>query len=441
MKNAHDDQEPSTTSVLAINRRIDPGSDPDATAPRPKGNRSTQTTTPQPPRDGSSPPQVLSGRLSLSGGNDRWMRGMVTAIAAILTLGMLYIASDLLVPIAIAALAYLSLRPIEAKICRWGVPQAGASALLIVGLFSSLALIIALLYSPAQQWMSSAPESLAAIRSKFQSVAEPLTAVDRAGTAVDDATVPLKEDQPHIEVAYEKPSIVDETVLINQTGQMLAFVAAIAVLTFFMLSTGDDLLNRTLGVLPNADSRGEVLKKIGDIQQSVGRYLAQITCINIGLGVAVTIVMWLVGMPTPVLWGVMAALFNFIPYVGPLAATSIVFLAAASSFDTMTRACLTAFAFWLTTAVEGQFITPTILGKTLKVGPVVVLVAVAFWGFLWGLSGVFLAVPLLIVQRKIFASFEATYPLAVVLGEDACEPGEECDLIKDHKPIAEASPV
>ncbi len=354
-------------------------------------------------------------------------------------MGVLYIASSFCVPVVIAMLAYLSLRPIEAKICRKGVPQAAASGLLILGLFTALALAVSLLYSPAQHWIVAAPESLSQVRGKFQRIAKPLTTLDRAGDTVDDATAPLREGERRIEVAYEPPSMVNEKMLINQTGQLLAFVAAIAVLTFFMLSTGDDLLNRMLGVLPTSEVREDVLQKIGDIQHSVGQYLAQITCINIGLGLTVTLVMWFVGMPTPVLWGTIAALFNFIPYVGPIAATAIVFLASASSFDTIGRAGLTAFAFWLTTAIEGQFITPLILGKTLKVGPVVVLIAVAFWGFLWGLPGVFLAVPLLIVQRKVFASFDATRALAVVLGEDACEADEECAPIQEDMPIAETS--
>ncbi|QDS93902.1 AI-2 transport protein TqsA [Roseimaritima multifibrata] len=368
---------------------------------------------------------------------DRYLRASTTFIAAVLALGVLNIASDLFVPIVVALLAYLSLRPFVAMLCRHHIPQAAASGVVITGLFFTLGIVTSLLYSPAQQWMRAAPEDLVKVRDKFREIAPPLTAIDRADEVIGKATTPVHDGKAEVTVEVEKPSMVDESVLINQTGQWLAFIAAIAVLTFFMLSTGDDLLNRMLGVLPDASTRDDVLEKIADIQHSVGKYLAQITCINIGLGIAVTLVMWLLGMPTPVLWGVIATLFNFIPYVGPLAATVIVFLAASSSFDTIGRAILIALAFWLTTAVEGQFITPSILGKTLKAGPVVVLIAVAFWGFLWGLPGVFLAVPLLIVQRKVLASFSATYPLAAVLGEDPCRPDEVCEPVKEDQPIAE----
>ncbi len=370
---------------------------------------------------------------------DRWLRAMVTTIAVILCLGLMFVAADLLVPIVIAALAYLTLRPTETKLCRYGMPRPLASGTVIVAIFATLALIVSLLYSPAQRWIDVAPQSLGKVRENFQSIAKPLTTIDRADSTIKSATSAVDESPRELKVSLERPSMVDESTLVNQTGRWLAFVAAIAVLTFLMLSTGDDLLNRMLNVLPIGNDRDHVLRKIGEIQHGVGTYLAQITCINMGLGVVVTLVMWGIGMPTPVLWGVMATLFNYVPYVGALAGTAIIFLAAASTFDTINRAAVTALAFWLTTAVEGQFVTPAIIGKTLRVGPVVVLIAVAFWGFIWGLPGVFLAVPLLIVQRKVFASFEANYAIAVVLGEQPRALQQECEPIQEDKPIAETA--
>lgn len=384
--------------------------------------------------------RVLVRDRGASPAADQWIRLMLVAVVAMLGFGFLFVASDLFIPITIAAIAYLTLRPIASKLCRMGLPQVLSSGLVIAGIFITLGVVVGMLYTPTQKWIASAPESLVKVRDNFKSLAAPLTALDRADETLDQATDPVDPSSAELTVSVEKPSMVSESALINQTGELLAFVAAIAVLTFFMLSTGDDLLNRVLGLLPDEATRERVLQKIGDIQHSVGKYLGQITCINIGLGVVVTLVMWLLDMPTPVLWGVIATLFNFIPYVGALAATAIVFLAAASTFDTIGRAVLIAAAFWLTTAVEGQFVTPSILGKTLRVGPVVVLVAVAFWGFLWGIAGVFLAVPLLIIQRKVFASFDATYAMAVVLGEDPCRPGDnDCEPVKEDKPIAETA--
>ncbi|KAA1258649.1 AI-2 transport protein TqsA [Rubripirellula obstinata] len=363
----------------------------------------------------------------------------IICIAIILLLGLLYVASSLWIPLAIALIAYLTLRPVVAKLCHLGLGQTPAAAVIIIGLFSIIAVIATVLYSPLQTWLAEAPESVLRLRQKVTQVAEPLTTVDRAGDQLDRATAPVSGlPARNMTVAVEKPSLINPSYLINQTGHLLAFIGAIGVLTFFMLCGGDDVLNRVLTVMPDEKKRSEVLAAIGDIQDNVGRYLGQITMINIGLGVAITIVMWLVGMPTPYLWGVMATLLNFVPYIGPIGGTLIVFVAAGSVFDSFWRALMIAAAFWLTTAVEGQFVTPTILGKTLKVGSLVVLVAVAFWGFMWGLPGILLSVPLLIVMREVCSCFDATYPLAVVLGEDPCRPGQECEPVKEDEPIAKA---
>ncbi|TWU51256.1 AI-2E family transporter [Rubripirellula reticaptiva] len=361
----------------------------------------------------------------------------VILIAIVLLLGAFYIASSLLVPLTISALAYLTLRPITAWLCGFGLSQPIAAGIIIAGFFSIIAVIATLMYDPLQSWMTTAPESVGMLKDNFDSVVQPLTAIDRAEESLGEAGEQIGAERPPVEVKLEKPSIINPAYLVNTTGHLLAFISAIAVLTFFMLSSGDDLLNRALNVLPDEQKREEVLVKIRNVQDNVGSYLGYVTLINAGLGVAVSIVMWLVGMPTPILWGVMAALLNFIPYIGPIGGTVIVLVAAGSVFDSFPRAMATAAAFWLTTAVEGQFVTPTVVGKSLKVGSLVVLIAVAFWGFLWGSPGIFLAVPLLIVQRVVFSSFPATLPIAVVLGEEACKPGEDCEFVQDDKPIAE----
>lgn len=363
----------------------------------------------------------------------------VLVLAILASCTVLYLASRLLVPIVIACLAYLTLRPFVCKLCKRGLSQVVASSVVILVLFTVMGGILAALHQPSQHWLKAAPESMARVRENMDAWRAPLTAVDDAEQKFDNASEAASGIPRAVEVSVQKPAIISETVLINKTGQVLAFFAAIGILTFFLLSTGDDLINRILHVLPNDEKRHTVLEMIGGIQDSVGRYFGQITMINFGLGIVVTGVMWLVGMPTPVLWGVLAMLFNFIPYVGALMASALVFMAALSTFESITRAALTTGAFWLCTALEGQLVTPTILGKTLKVGPVVVLVAVAVWGFLWGLPGVFIAVPLLIVQREVFAKFNATRPIAVVLGEELQRPVDTDEQLKDDKSIQAAA--
>ncbi len=381
--------------------------------------------------------RARAGLLASSAYSGQQASPWLVVIAVLLVVGALYLASSLFIPLTIALLAYLTLRPMTTRLGRLGLPRPIAAGIIIAGCFSLVAFVTTLLYSPMQSWLDRAPASVGRLRQNLDVVAQPLTTLDRAEEELEEAGDEVGANRPELEVSVKKPGFIDRDYLINTTGSALAFIGAIAVLAFFMLSSGDELLNRILNVLPRDSQRREVLATIGEIQDNVGSYLSHITYINVGLGVAVSVVMWLVGMPTPVLWGVMAALLNFIPYIGPLGGTVLVLVAAASTFESFTRALGTAGAFWLTTAIEGQFITPAIIGKTLRVGSLVVLVAVAFWGFLWGLPGIFLAVPLLIVQRTVFASFDATYPLAVILGENARDAGHPCEPVHDDERIAE----
>jgi len=357
-------------------------------------------------------------------------------ICALLVGSVLYLTSNLVVPIVTATLAYLALRPSVVRLCGKGFPKPLASGLVMLMLFTAISLALGMLLQSASYWISRAPQTASQLHGQLKTVRQPLVVLDRMQQKLGELSAEADGDSKTLTVDTEKPDLVDETVLVNSTGKLLAFLGGIAVLTFFMLATGDDLLNRLLYVMPDEQQRHEMLELTSHIQDAIGRYLGQITLINIGLGLAVTVAMWLIGMPTPLLWGTMATLFNYIPYVGALAATALVALAALAAFGNPWSAFLTALLFWSLTAVEGQFITPSILGRTLRVGPVVVLVAVAFWGFLWGMPGIFLAVPMLIVLRQVFGQFTSTRPLAVVLGEEPGGHTEPPHRVEDDKPIS-----
>jgi len=349
---------------------------------------------------------------------------------------VLYLSSNLVVPIVTALLAYLALRPSVARLCSKGVPKPLASGLVMLVLFFVISFALGMLLQSARYWISQAPKTASQLQGRLETIRQPLVVLDRVQGKLSELSEETDGKSDTLTVDTEKPDLVDETVLVNSTGKLIAFLGGIAVLTFFMLATGDDLLNRVLYVMPDEQQRHEMLELTSHIQDAIGRYLGQITLINVGLGVVVTIVMWLIGMPTPLLWGTMATLFNYIPYVGALAATGLVALAALAAFGNFWSAFFTAVLFWSLTAVEGQFITPSVLGRTLRVGPVIVLVAVAFWGFLWGIPGIFLAVPMLIVMRQIFGQFHSTRPLAVVLGEEPGGRAEPPHRVEDDKPIS-----
>lgn len=347
----------------------------------------------------------------------RNMAVAVWIVTLLLLIHALYLGKALLMPITLSLLAYLAMRPIVVRMRRHRVP-AWLAAGLVTCLFGGLVVaIFSLVSEPAQYWAMRVPQRVHKIAEQLESFKRPLEVFNSAEEQIEKLTETERVDAP-LKVEVTSPSLVDREVLFSSTGQVLSLLFAISITSFFLLASDDDLLRRLMRTLPTLTDRKKALSIVLDLQDLVGAYLAQITMINFGLGCAVALMTWSVGMPTPLLWGVMAMLLNYIPFVGALVGAVVIFLAAAVEFDQVAWAVATTTFYLALTGIEANFITPMVLGKTMKVGPVMVLLAVAFWGFLWGLSGIIVAVPMLIVLRLISSSFPATKPIAILLGEE-----------------------
>lgn len=173
------------------------------------------------------------------------------------------------------------------------------------------------------------------------------------------------------------------------------------VLLFFLLAFGETLLLRLSKVLPDADPGRRAIAVAGQIERTISTYLFSITIINAGLGAAVGGAMWLLGQPNPLFWGVMAALLNFIPYFGPLTGCLALVLAALMDAETGWHILLPALVYLGLHGIESNFITPAILGRRLTLNPLLVFVALVFWGWLWGVAGALMAVPILMTFKIV----------------------------------------
>ncbi|HET7237387.1 MAG TPA: AI-2E family transporter, partial [Terrimicrobiaceae bacterium] len=171
------------------------------------------------------------------------------------------------------------------------------------------------------------------------------------------------------------------------------------VLLYFLLASGDMFLRKLVRVLPRLKDQKHVVEIARTIQSDMARYLSTITYINLGLGIATTISMYLLGMPNPVLWGVMVAIFNYVPYVG--ASTSLLVLTAVAffTFDEISHIVLVPAVFFSLTVLEGQILTPILTGRRLTLNPVVIFVSMLVWGWLWGVVGALMAVPILMTFK------------------------------------------
>lgn len=360
----------------------------------------------------------------------------------------LYFARSLLVPLVISLLAYLAMRPFVGRMKRLGIPAWTAAAIVTFLFGGAVVVTSTMIAGPAQYWFDKAPRGLNTIGPKLATLKRPLEIFDTAEKQIEKLTESEDLDAP-LKVEVTAPSIVDKQTLFSNTGQLLAFLFAIAVMSFFLLASDDDLLRRLIRTLPTLSDRKKALAIVYEIQDMVGSYLSLITFINFGLGCCVALMTWLCGMPTPLLWGVIAMLMNYIPFVGAFIGAGVVFLASAMEFDQLWWAVVITSLYLTLTSIEANFVTPMILGRTMKLGPVMVLLAVAFWGFLWGLPGVIVAVPMLMVVRQICASFKATRAIAILLGDEcmleddaeACRDQKEATLEQEQIAAKQAGPV
>lgn len=187
-------------------------------------------------------------------------------------------------------------------------------------------------------------------------------------------------------------------------------------LLYFMLATGNSILARGLGLLRSASARQQA-KDIGaNVVHRISVYLGTMALINIAFGAATALLMYALGMPNPVLWGALAAVLNFVPYLGALVTVSILSIVALLSFDDLGQALLVPAAFLVLNQIEGDMLTPWLLGRRLSLNPLVVFLGLVFWAWLWGAVGAFLAVPIMVTVKEVCDNVERLAPIGRLLG-------------------------
>jgi predicted PurR-regulated permease PerM len=339
--------------------------------------------------------------------------------AALLTLYAAYFARSLVVPVVTALFAYLTLRPLVRRGTAWGLPTGVTAAGVILSLGLLFALLTLLVLEPAKQLAADAPDSMAVVKDRLSLVMQKVHSFDRVTDQLSEsAESPEDAQEKPVPVEIKQPAWSTNLTLVSGTGNLLTFISIAAVLLYFLLATGDEVLATVLETLPNFRARRQLFDMLEDLQDGLSTYLTQVTAINLCLGIAVGLAMWALGMPTPVLWAVMATCFNFIPIVGAIAGAAIIFLVAIVHFEQVSYSVVVTFVFLLLTTLEGHFITPTVLGRSMHISPVLVFLSIVFWGWLWGLMGVFLSVPILIALRMAADQYEEGRAISAVLGAD-----------------------
>lgn len=353
-----------------------------------------------PPTNADPPTRVDShGNIYLAG------------ILLILSIGAIYVAKAILLPVFFAFLLTLTLSPLVRLFARHHVPEAISAFGIIVSVVGIVGFGAWSLGGPLSGWVDSASGLRGEIEQKFERLRQPLAAVIGASKQVE--RIARTEDPSVQKVVVQEQGLIG--LVADNAFSVLTTGGITVVLAFFLLSSGRMFYEKLVRVLPTLAEKKRAIRIVHSVEEEVSRYLLTITAINCALGIAIGLAMWGLGMPNPALWGVMAALFNYMPYVGALAGVAIVSIVALVSFDALGAPFIIAASYFGLTLLEGQFITPAIVGRRLEMNTVAVFLSVAFWGWLWGVPGALMAVPLLVALRVLCEHFDGLAKLGEFL--------------------------
>jgi predicted PurR-regulated permease PerM len=322
----------------------------------------------------------------------------------------IYFMRSILLPIVLALLLSYLLRPIVRGLAKFKIPLAVGAAFILIGLFALVGYGISALATPAVGWLQKAPAGLTELQHKLMPVKKSVAQVTQATSEIEKLTTSNAETKT-VEV---KRHPISDTLFIR-TPEFIASAVLLLILLYFLLVYDQVFIAKLVKLLPTLSDKKTAVSIANDIESQVSRYLFTITAINTGLGLAVGTAVGLLGLPNPVMWGVMVALLNFVPYLGAFTGIICMTIGAVLSFDNLGYALIFPAVYLGFGTLEGSFITPWIMGRSLTLNPVIILLSLTFWGWMWGIVGIILAVPILAAFKIFCAHIKPMEPLAEFL--------------------------
>lgn len=334
---------------------------------------------------------------------DRLLASLALIVGAAFLLALpfaLRAGAEFFIPVTAALVIAIALVPVLEWLERRRVPSSLAAFVCVVLFLTVANIAVAAIVFPATQWVRMLPERIGRIRTSLGPL---LDAYSNLQHFIDDM----------VREFGRAPGVAAQTVTVETPNSLLQIVATSApfaaiqmffavLVIFFFLAGWTRMRKRTIVGRSSFDGAMTTARVIQQVVDSTSAYLGTITIVNLGMGTVVAIVLYMLGMPTPLMWGGIVALLNYIPYLGPIASALLLALGGLMTFNGLWLGLLPAAAFICFHLIEANIVTPTVVGRKLTINPLMILLALSFWAWVWGTTGALLAVPLLIILRTVF---------------------------------------
>ncbi|EAR20491.1 AI-2E family transporter [Nitrococcus mobilis] len=366
---------------------------------------STPQTDPAKPADSVEQPWI-SGPINIRS-------VALTGIFVLMVMYTLYLAAPLFMPLTVAFLISMMFAPLIRGLKKIKIPPPISAALVLASL---LALGFGAVYGlsvPASQWIQKAPQALREIDHKLYGLMGPMDKLKRAKQEIEEAVPGNNDDKVDSMTSIRWNPI---QWLLTGTWAVVYGLGVSVILLYFLLASGDSFLRKLVRILPRFEDKRNAVETIQHIQRSIAIFLGTITLINICLGAVAAAALYALGMPNPLLFGVMVGLLNFAPYIGPLISSMILLVVALLSLDDVSQMLLAPALVLALNALEGQLITPILAGHRLNLSPVVIFLSITLWGWMWGIIGILIAVPLAASVKIVCDRIERLQPIGELLG-------------------------
>ena len=324
----------------------------------------------------------------------------------------LYFARGFLLPIFVALVLSFVLQPLVRGLSWFKLP-AGLSAAIVIGVtVFAIGFGVYYLSGPAANWINRGPVLRQQLEYKFKNIRNSFEEARKTSEKLEEMADLENKETP--EVVVKESSLADK--VFSLTTNTIVTLMIITILTYFLLWRGQETLVRIARSLSGSRRSKDLTQIMLHIEHEISLYLQTFTIINLVLGAATAGILALLGMPNPILWGVAGGILNFLPYLGPAITIAILSVVSILTFDVWFQMILPPLIYAFLTILEGQIITPIIIGKRLSLDPVLIFISVLFWGWLWGVVGVLLAVPTLSALKIIFSRVELLKPYEKIFG-------------------------